>query len=210
MTEKLTTVLLIRHAKATTTGSILPGRTPGLHLSEEGLAQAHATADFLQGSSVELDSVFASPMERAQETAQPIADKYGLYIKTEASVVEADFGEWTGQPLDDLRKLPEWQTVQETPSEFRFPGGESFVEMQTRVIQGINNLADTNAGKTIAIVSHADTIKAALAHFLDMPLDSFQRLVVSPCSISVVVFASTTQVLCINQTAGNMPNLKLG
>ena len=134
-----TLVLLVRHGQTPTTGSTLPGRAPGLHLAEVGQGQAQAAADRIAALK-DVDAVYASPLERTRETAKPIAKALGLKVQVDRGLLECDFGDWTGAKLKDLRKLPEWQTVQRHPSGFRFPGGESFAEMQTRIVGTLDRL----------------------------------------------------------------------
>lgn len=201
--EGPTAVLLVRHGRTGTTGSVLPGRTPGLHLDDRGAAQADAVAE--QIAPLEPTAVYASPMERTRETAAPIARAAGLRIRTAAGLLECDFGEWTGKRLGALRRKPEWSEVQRTPSSFRFPGGESFSEMQQRIWDQLARLADAHRGETIVAVSHADPIKAAVAMAAGVHLDNFQRLVVSPCSVSAVLLgAGAPIVLCVNHTGADV------
>jgi probable phosphoglycerate mutase len=204
-----TLVLLVRHGQTPTTGAVLPGRAKGLHLAETGVAQAQAAASRI-AKIKEVAAVYASPLERTRETARPIAAARGLKVQIHRGLLECDFGEWTGAKLNDLRKLPEWRTVQSYPSGFRFPGGESFPEMQTRMVGAINELVARHPGQTIVAVSHADTIKAALAQALGTPLDLFQRIVVSPCSISAIHYsAGGPAVLASNSTGDDLSRLGL-
>ena len=137
-------VLLVRHGTTPTTGKVLPGRAPGLHLSDEGRAQAEAVggADRRAGDRSRRApvAVYASPLERTVETARPIARRLGLRVRTDRGLLECDFGEWTGAKLKDLAQKPEWTQVQRCPSGFRFPGGESFLEMQARIASAIGRL----------------------------------------------------------------------
>jgi broad specificity phosphatase PhoE len=130
--RKPTTVLLVRHGQTATTGRVLPGRAPGLHLSDDGRRQAEAAAQRI-AKLKRVAAVYASPLERARETAMPIARARSLALRIERGLLELDVGSWTGSRLDRLSKRPEWTTVQRYPSGFRFPEGESFVEMQARV-----------------------------------------------------------------------------
>ncbi len=140
-------------------------------------------------------------MERTRETAAPIAKALGLRVRQRQGLIECDFGDWTGRKLADLGKLPEWKTVQRHPAGFRFPRGESFSEMQTRMVDTINALVHDHPGQSIVAVSHADTIKAAVAQALGTPLDLFQRIVVGQCSVSAVLYGSTgPTVLAVNHT----------
>ena len=204
-----TMVLLVRHGQTPTTGSTLPGRAKGLHLAESGVAQAEAAAARI-AQLRDVAAVYASPLERTRETARPIAAARGLKVQIHRGLLECDFGDWTGAKLTDLRKLPEWRTVQSYPSGFRFPGGESFTEMQTRMVGAIDELVARHPGQTIVAVSHADTIKAALAQALGTHLDLFQRIVVSPCSISAILYsAGGPAVLASNSTGDDLSRLGL-
>jgi len=204
-----TMVLLVRHGQTPTTGATLPGRAKGLHLSEAGVAQAQAAAARI-AELRDVAAVYASPLERTRETAKPIAAQRGLKVQIHRGLLECDFGDWTGAQLKDLRKLPEWRTVQSYPSGFRFPGGESFTEMQTRMVGAIDELVARHPGQTIVAVSHADTIKAALAQALGTHLDLFQRIVVSPCSISAILYsAGGPAVLASNSTGDSLSRLGL-
>lgn len=204
---KPTLVLLVRHGRTPTTGASLPGRAPGLHLAEAGIAQAEAAAGRIAALE-NVDAVYASPLERTRETASPIAKAVGKRVRTNKGLLECEFGEWTGRALKDLYKLPEWTTVQRYPSGFRFPGGESFAEMQQRMVTTLQGLAEAHAGQTVVAVSHADPIKAAVAHALGTHLDLFQRIVISPCSVSAILYTSTGPVvLAVNSTGDDLTTL---
>src|SRR3954454_16504742 len=204
-----TLVLLVRHGQTPTTGKTLPGRAAGLRLSDAGRQQAEAVALRL-AELPKLDALYSSPLERARETAAPTAKTRGLKVTVERSLLECDFGEWTGAELKDLGKLPEWQTVQRYPSGFRFPGGESFAQMQTRIVGALDKLVARHPGETIVAVSHADPIKAAVAQALGTHLDLFQRIIVSPCSISAVMYGPTgPAVLAANSTGDDLSRLGL-
>ena len=181
-----TLVLLVRHGQTPTTGRVLPGRAPGLHLSETGQAQAQRVAERLTGLGV--TALHTSPLERARETAEPTASALGLEAVVEDGLAECDVGEWTGADLADLARRPEWQQVQRAPSTFRFPGGESFTALQARVVATLDRLRDAHPGGVVACFSHADPIRVALAHALGTPLDLFQRLQVGTGSVSVIAF----------------------
>jgi probable phosphoglycerate mutase len=201
-----TTVLLVRHGQTPTTGASLPGRAPGLHLSDTGREQAEVAARRL--AALPVAAVYASPLERTRETAAPIAKKLGLRVRVDRGLLECDFGEWTGRPLKELFKLPEWSTVQRYPSGFRFPGGESFTEMQQRITTAIARLVDAHRGQTVVAVSHADPIKAAIAHAMGTHLDLFQRIVVSPCSVTAIAYgASGPVVLTVNSVGSELDQL---
>jgi len=207
-TKKPTCVVLVRHGLTETTGQVLPGRTAGLHLSGEGQDQAARLG--MRLSSLQVAAVYASPLERTKETAAPIAKACGVRTRTGPGLVECDFGSWTGKSLKDLRKLPEWKTVQHNPSQFRFPDGESFGEMQQRIWDQITTLVDHHRGQTIVAVSHADPIKAAVAMACGTPLDLFQRFVISTCSASLLWFtADGPVVMAVNSNGDSLAEMKL-
>ena len=196
-----TVVLLVRHGQTPTTGKLLPGRAAGLHLSDVGQAQAKAVGERLAGLP-KVHAVYASPLERTRETAGAIAAALGLKVKVDKGLLEADIGDWTGQELKTVRKAPEWKIVHSYPSGFRFPGGESFVEMQTRIVSAIERLRSAHPGQTIVAVSHADTIKAVVAATAGMAVDLLQRVSISPTSVTAVVRGEGARhVLCVNSTS---------
>lgn len=206
---KPTLVLLVRHGRTPTTGASLPGRAPGLHLADAGVAQAQKAAQRI-GALDSVKAVYSSPMERTRETAAPIARATKLRVRKAAGLIECDFGDWTGRKLSALRRLPEWNTVQRFPSGFRFPGGESFAEMQSRAVDAVNDLVARHPGETIVGVSHADVIKAVVASATGTHLDLFQRIVVSPCSITAILYtADGPVVLTVNSTGDDLSTLGL-
>jgi probable phosphomutase (TIGR03848 family) len=197
----------VRHGTTPTTGALLPGRAPGLHLADPGRTQA-ATAAQRLSAVANIAAVYASPLERTRETAAPIAKQLGLKVHVDRGLLECDFGEWTGRNLKDLFKLPEWSTVQRYPSGFRFPGGESFTEMQQRITGAIARLVERHPGQTVVAVSHADPIKAAIAHAMGTHLDLFQRIVVSPCSITAISYGTGGPVvLTVNSVGDSLDKL---
>jgi probable phosphoglycerate mutase len=203
-----TLVLLVRHGQTPTTGKILPGRAAGLHLADTGRQQADKVAERLAGFR-NVDAVYASPLERARETAAPIARALNLRVRIERGLLECDFGDWTGAELKKLMKKPEWTTVQRAPSTFRFPNGESFTEMQTRMVSTLDRLVERHRGRTIVCVSHADPIKAAVAHAMGTHLDLFQRVVIGTCSVSAVAYSTGGPVvLTVNSTGGSLADLR--
>ncbi|MHB8467279.1 MAG: histidine phosphatase family protein, partial [Acidimicrobiales bacterium] len=140
-------------------------------------------------------------LERARETAAPIAAARGLRVRVDRGLLECDFGAWTGANLKDLMKKPEWGSVQRYPSGFRFPGGESFVEMAARMCSTAVKLKDRHPGGVIVAVSHADPIKAVIADALGTHLDLFQRIVVSTCSVTGILYGGGgPAVLTVNNT----------
>ncbi|MFM8644626.1 MAG: MSMEG_4193 family putative phosphomutase [Actinomycetota bacterium] len=208
MPSKPTLVLLVRHGTTPTTGKVLPGRARGLHLAASGKAQAQRAAERIAelGS---IAAIYSSPLERARETAAPIARITRKAVRVERGLIECDFGAWTGQSLRRLMKKPEWWTVQRAPSMFRFPQGESFVEMQNRMVGALDRIRRRHSGKTVVCVSHADTIKAAVAHATGTPLDLFQRIVISTCSVTAILYTDSAPiVLTVNSTGASLRELR--
>jgi probable phosphomutase (TIGR03848 family) len=200
--------MLVRHGSTATTGKVLPGRAPGLHLSAAGRAQAEAVAARIAALASSngrqhqrVAAVYSSPLERTHETAAPIASAVGRDVRLDDGLLEIDIGDWTGLELKAAYKRAEWATIQRYPSGFTFPGGESFLAMQSRVVACIERLRTAHPGDTIVAVSHADPIRAAVAHAMGTHLDLFQRIVVSPCSISAIAYgAGGPMVLTVNAT----------
>jgi probable phosphomutase (TIGR03848 family) len=204
---KPTTILMVRHGETPTTGKLLPGRARGLHLADAGMQQAERAGERI-AELANVDAIYTSPMERARETAAPIGKAVGVRPEVVKGLIECDFGDWTGAELKKLMKLPEWRTVQKAPSTFRFPNGESFTEMQVRMVTTLDTLRAKHPGGMIVCVSHADTIKAAMAHALGTHLDLFQRIVISTCSISGIVWSTDGPVaLTVNSTGGSLRDL---
>ena len=200
-TPTLTTVLLVRHGKTATTGTILPGRASGLHLSDEGREQANRVAARLGELAKRPAALYVSPLERTRETAAPIARQHKLRAIADKGLLECDFGDWTGMKLATLCRRPEWRSVQNSPSTFRFPNGESFTEMQLRIWGTIERLAARHRNRTIVLVSHADPIKAAITYAQGVPLDLFQRTAISTCSVSAIAWTDGAPlVLSVNST----------
>ena len=199
-----TLVILVRHGQTSTTGKVLPGRAPGLHLSDVGEQQAKTVATriaALQDDKRKVAAVYASPLERTRETAAPIADALGLEVQVDDGLVEMDFGEWTGIELSAASKKPEWKVIQRYPSGFRFPGGESFPEMQARLVTTLDRLRAAHPGEMVVAVSHADPIRVVVAHSTGAHLDLFQRVVVSPCSMTAIALGDEgPTVLTVNAT----------
>jgi probable phosphomutase (TIGR03848 family) len=194
-------LLLLRHAVTEQTGARLSGWLPGLHLSEDGRQQAERLAERL--APVPLDAVYASPLERCQETAAVLADARGLKVETLEDIGEIHYGDWTGRELKELAKQPLWKTVQATPSAARFPDGESIFEMQARAVLAIERLREAHLRQTIAVCSHADVIKALTCHYLGRHLDLFQRVAVSPASVTAFAFGPVPYLVRLNDTGGN-------
>jgi probable phosphomutase (TIGR03848 family) len=191
-------LLLLRHATTEHTGKRLSGWTPGIHLGSQGLREAKALAERL--APVEIQAIYSSPLERCQETAAAVAEPRGLKVGTIEEVGEVRFGDWTGKQLGELAKTDLWRTVQIHPSGARFPGGESIHEMQTRAVEACERLRAAHPEDTVAVCSHADVIKAVAAHYLGLHLDLFQRLVVSPASITAIGFGPVPYLLRLSDT----------
>jgi probable phosphomutase (TIGR03848 family) len=197
---KPTTIVLVRHGQTPTTGVKLPGRAKGLHLADVGKQQATAVGERLDAFKA-IDAIYSSPLERARETAMPLAKRRNLPVRINRGLLECEFGDWTGRDLKDLYKLPEWSTVQRYPSGFRFPNGESFSEMQTRIVGAINALRVKHPGQVVVCFSHADPIKAAVADALGTHLDLFQRISISTCSVTAISYGPHgPNVLTVNDT----------
>ena len=196
----MTIVVLVRHASTATTGKRLYGQSPGHDLDARGRRQAEATAQRLTG--LDLAAVYSSPLERAQQTAQPIARAAGLRVRTRKGLIEPDVGEWTNRSLGQLRRRKDWRLVQRAPSRFRFPGGESFRHLQQRAADEVEGLAREHGDATIVCVSHAETIKVVVAHYIGLHLDHLQRLEVSPASLTTLSLdpSGATRLLALNDT----------
>jgi probable phosphoglycerate mutase len=204
-----TTVCLVRHGTTPTTGKVLPGRAPGLHLSEQGLTEAERVGERLAGLE-NVRAVYSSPLERAKETAQAIAKATKCRLRIARGVIECDFGDWTGADLASLRKLPEWQVVLSHPSGFRFPHGESFVELQARIATALQRLVERHVGEVIVVVSHADPIKIAVGDALGVPLDLVQRTIISTASVSVVSYGQGAPVVLAVNSLSDLAGLGIG
>jgi probable phosphomutase (TIGR03848 family) len=197
---KPTTLLLVRHALNDWVGDRLAGWTPDVHLNDKGRAQAESLAQRLADQPI--TAVYASPLERAVETAQIIAAPHRLEVQIREGVGEVRYGEWTGQSLKELAKEDAWRVVQFYPSGARFPGGEAIREMQARAVAELDAIVAAHPSQTVVVVSHADVLKAALAHYVGLHLDLFQRLVVSPASLSVLTFTPLgPRLVCLNDVA---------
>ena len=180
-------LLLIRHGENDyiKTGK-MAGRIPGVHLNERGREQAETLAKAL--SAIPIKAIYSSPLERAIETAEPIARVHKLTIQVEVGLLESDIGKWQGRAWKSIRLMKAWKIVQHSPSRFRFPEGESFPEMQTRVVSALERIIQNHKklNEIVACVFHADPIKLAVSHFLGLPLDHFQRLGCDTGSVTVL------------------------
>jgi broad specificity phosphatase PhoE len=183
----MTLLLLIRHGENdfVKTGK-MAGRLSGVHLNEKGQKQAEALAEALKD--VPIKAIYSSPLERAMETSAPIASARKLEIIQEPDLMDADIGKWQGKSIKIVRLTKVWKIVQSAPSRFRFPEGESFPEIQTRISNVLENIIKKHnkPQDIIAVVFHADPIKLAVSHFLGLPLDNFQRLSCDTGSLTAI------------------------
>jgi probable phosphomutase (TIGR03848 family) len=180
-------LLLIRHGENDfIKKGRLPGHLPDIHLNKRGQAQAAALAENLKAMPIR--AIYSSPLERAIETAQPLAQALGLPIQLCPALLDTNVGEWQGLQLKKLHKEPLWKQIQEQPSQVRFPGGESFLELQERLVLEIESIRRAHKARDmVAVVFHSDPIKLVLAHAIGLPLDNFQKLSVGPGSVSVLM-----------------------
>ncbi len=204
----MTLLLLIRHGENDVMQRHLTGRAPGVSLNGKGRQQAELMADALTHAPIK--AVYSSPLERAIETAEPLALRRHLSVQLRPNLIEVDYGNWQGRTYKQLGRSSLWKALLEKPSQIRFPGGETMAEVQQRVVEDLDTLAhewltvdaDGKAEEQlIAVVAHADVIRLALAHYLNMALDDFLRLTVNPASLSIVQSdgSGRPKVICINQ-----------
>jgi probable phosphoglycerate mutase len=201
MSDEITRLLLVRHAhNPYLDARRLAGRLPGVHLDEKGRSQAQALAARL--ASLPITALYSSPLERALETGEPIAASHNLQIQALEDLNETDCGEWTGYPIEELTKSDIWPKMQSYPSGTAHPGGEGIAAVQARMVRGLNAICAAHRGGLIVAVSHADPIKAALAHYTGLHIDLFQRLVIDPASVSELTFsAHGPRLIRCNDTA---------
>ncbi|MBC7374729.1 MAG: MSMEG_4193 family putative phosphomutase [Frankiales bacterium] len=206
----MTTVVLVRHGLTHLTGPVLAGWTPGLHLDERGQAQAQAVAERLRP--VPFDAVVSSPLDRCLDTAGFIlAGRDGLTLEVERRLGECRYGDWTGRPIKELVKDPLWKVVQNHPSAVVFPGpeGEALAHTQARAVEAIRaGNARFGPDATWLACSHGDVIKAVVADAMGLHLDQFQRIVIDPCSVTVIRYTETRPfVVRVNDTGGGVADL---
>jgi probable phosphoglycerate mutase len=178
-------ILLVRHGENEwVKKGRLAGWIPGVHLNERGKEQAVNAAARL--AHLPITAVYSSPVARCLETARPIADIFDLPITPVEAVGEVHYGKWEGKKIKKLAKKPAWYIVQHFPSRHQFPGGESLREVQNRAVTALEQLSQRHNEEIIVVVSHADVIKLLLAHYLGIHLDLFQRIGLSPASVSAI------------------------
>lgn len=196
----MTTFLLIRHAHVDAVGNSLAGRRRGVHLSELGKQEATALAERI--ADIPIDGIYSSPLDRALETAAPLAERLSLRTEPAEELIEFDFGDWTGLSFQELDDDPRWKNFNTFRSGTQVPGGESMLEVQTRAIACLQRLHTTRPGQTLLLVSHCDLIRAILCHYLGMPLDFFLRITIDPASLSVLrLHDDTATILTMNASA---------
>jgi len=187
MTTTATNLLLIRHGVTDyVVAHRMPGWRPGIHLNDEGRAQAAAVARRL--ADVKLAAIYSSPLERAVETAAPLAEARGLTIEVRRDLGDLHPGDWTGRTVKELENEELWPIIRAYPSGTRLPGGESFQACQARVVAELDAIRYAHPDQTVAVVLHADPIKMAVAYYLGLALDLFQRLSISPASVTALAF----------------------
>ncbi len=193
-----TTVFLVRHAAHDRLDRVLCGRMPGVALGAEGRAQAAAVAERLARERIA--AVHASPLDRARETAAFVAGRLGLAVEVDGGLNEIDLGGWSGRGFEELRDDPHWRLWNTARSLTRPPGGETMLEAQVRIVGALERLCAAHPDEAIALVSHADLIKAALAHILGLPLDAIARFEIGPASVSCLVAGAWgAKVLGLNE-----------
>lgn len=193
-----TTVLLVRHASHGDVGRVLTGRKPGVALAESGRREAARLAEHLRGT--EVDAVYASPVQRAVETAEPVAAALGLPVRPSEALDEIDFGEWTGTAFSDLAADPRWDDWNRARQDGCPPGGEPMRAVQARVAAALDAWRERHPDGRVLAVSHADVIKAALCHVLGLSLDRHAAFDVDPASVStLVVWSGGGKVVGLNR-----------
>lgn len=180
-----TTFFLVRHAAHGHLDRTLCGRMPGVRLGEEGRAQAEALAPRLARE--RLDAIYASPLERAQETAAPVAARAGLPLQTLPALNEIEFGEWSGRSFEELHGDPRWAAWNTARHVTRPPGGETILEAQARAVGALEALRARHGEARLALVSHSDVIKLVIAYALGLAPEAMGRFEISPASISAIV-----------------------
>jgi probable phosphoglycerate mutase len=195
----MTTLLLVRHGDTDAAGKRLTGRAPGVHLNELGRRQAERLVERLDG--VRIDTIVSSPLERCRETAAPLAKARGHAVDVGRAWIEVGYGEWTGRSISQLRRTKLWRRVMFAPSNVRFPGGESLLEVQVRAVDASFDIAARHARGTVLVVSHADVIRLLVAHLAGMHADHLQRLSIDTASITAVSISDGfPRLLTVNET----------
>ncbi len=196
-------VILVRHGQNSMVGKRLAGWLPDVHLNEAGHAQAAALAQRLAAQKGKVHALYSSPLDRTMETAHYLAEVLALEIQPLEGIGEVRYGEWEGQSIEELAKLEAWKVVQGFPSAMRFPGGERLRDAQMRAVAAVEQAADAlEEGQSVIIVSHADLIKMVAAHYAGLHLDLFQRLIISPTSLTIIgLDPLVPRLICLNDCA---------
>jgi probable phosphomutase (TIGR03848 family) len=198
----MTVFYFVRHGVTAHTGHKLSGWIPGIHLTDEGRAQAEAAAGML--ASVPFKAIYSSPIDRTMETAAPIARLHGLEIVQAPSLGEVEYGKWSNRTFKTLVRTKLWEKVQRYPSGVRFPEGETLREVQARAVEEVESIAARHRKQIVCCVSHADVIRLLAAHYLGVHIDLFQRLTVAPASVSVIALNDgRPMVISLNSPAMN-------
>jgi probable phosphoglycerate mutase len=193
----MTTFLLIRHGLTDAVGHVMTGHEAGVHLNATGRDQAAGLP--MRLGVVPIHALYASPLERTRETAQPVADARGLPIQIEPRFIEVDFGGWTNRRFADIADDPAWRFYNEYRGATRPPAGEGLINVQQRTVAALLDLQERHPDQVVAVFTHADTLRAILLYFLGMPVDFVQRLEISPARISVLQLgAGAPRVLQVN------------
>ena len=204
----MTTLLLVRHGHTDAAGKRLTGRAPGVHLNELGRRQAERLVERLDG--VRIDTIVSSPLERCRETAAPLAKARGRAVDVGRAWIEVGYGEWTGRSISQLRRTKLWRRVMFAPSNVRFPGGESLLQVQGRAVDATLDIAARHARGTVVVVSHADVIRLLVAHVAGMHADHLQRLSIDTASSTAVSISDGfARLLTVNDT-GDLAVLRSG
>ena len=204
----MATLLLVRHGHTDAAGKRLTGRAAGVHLNETGRQQAERLVGRLDG--IRVDHIVSSPLERCRETAAPLAESRGRRVDVRRAWIEVGYGEWTGRSITQLRRTKLWRRVMITPSNVRFPGGESLLEVQARAVDAAIDLAAEHPRGTVVVVSHADVIRLLVAHLAGIHADHLQRLSIDTASITAVSLSDgVPRLLTVNDT-GDLAVLRTG
>jgi probable phosphoglycerate mutase len=195
----MTTILLIRHATTDAVGKFLAGRMEGVSLNTEGKTEAQTLARRL--AHLKLAAIYSSPLERAIETAAPLADVLQLTTTISDDFLELDMGDWTNKTYSEIKEDARFGHFNTYRSGTKIPGGETMLNAQMRIVTGLQKLYKQHSNETVAVVSHADMIKAAVTYFAGIHLDLFHRIEISPASVSIIqMFEETARITLVNDT----------
>lgn len=199
----MTTILLIRHGETDAVGKIMAGWTPGWHLNAAGQEQGKRLTQRL--ARLPIRAIYSSPLERAIETAAPIAACHGLSPRIVDDMGELRLGAWEGLSFAQLERQVLWRRFHTSRGSVRAPGGEMVIEAQVRMVRQLEEIAGQHEGETVAVISHGDPLRSVIAHVLGISLDLMLRFEISPASVSVLEWgAGGTRMLCLNET-GDIP-----